>query len=297
MNPKPQVGEALHLSLETRISQNKKRAGEEEGNQKFAFVISTGSEDRHETIIKPEGGDFTAYLQNRVVLFNHNYGAVIGRALGVEVKGGKVIAQMEFDEDNEFASEVKGQVERGFLNATSIGFIVKKWSFNEDTDTQIIEEWELVEFSIVSVPSNRDALITSRNMLAVAAMTKEITELKNMVSVLVGTRQTEPLAEEQEIKKDAKTADETEDQNASNDAISLDGNAEGSQDNTGDSPGNDAIPVDNDDTAHSGDDQSSLEEEPVTVAPRAATQADYMAIVASMMPRIRTQVRRELGKE
>lgn len=175
MQSKPTVGERLDASFQTRIKENRAEDGKQ---NRYTFTISTGSVDRHGTRVDPQGGDFAAFMQNPVVLFNHNYDRIIGRALSVQVRGDKVVAQMEFDTENEFAREKMGQVDRNYLKATSIGFIVKEWTFNEEDDVYEIKQWELVEFSIVTVPSNRESLIEARSAGAVAGIQQELKEIK-----------------------------------------------------------------------------------------------------------------------
>jgi len=59
-----------------------------------------------------------------------------------------------------FAKTVYDLVKGGYLNAVSIGGIVKQWS----SDFMTIEQMEMVEFSIVPVPANPQAMITGRSL-------------------------------------------------------------------------------------------------------------------------------------
>jgi len=148
----PQIGERRDMSLKTEIRQSEK------DEDVFTFIISREEEDRHESLVVVDGIDVSHFKNNPVVLFNHNYDRVIGKAFNINVVGNTLQAQMRFDTD-EFSQEIKGKVERGMLNATSIGFIINEWTFEEDTDLFKIVRSELLEFSIVTVPSNRSALI------------------------------------------------------------------------------------------------------------------------------------------
>jgi HK97 family phage prohead protease len=61
-----------------------------------------------------------------------------------------------------FAQQIKSAVKEGTLRATSVGFIPIKWSFSRDKDRPggiDFAEQELLEFSIVSVPANSEALM------------------------------------------------------------------------------------------------------------------------------------------
>lgn len=308
----PQVGERFYHSAHTRITKGQER---QDGRKTFTFVISTESEDRHGTVIDPAGIDVEAFAANPVVLLNHDHNFVIGRGIGKpEVKGGRLIAQMEFDEGDPTADMIKGKVERGFMNATSIGFMVKEWTFDEENDVFKIVKSELVEFSIVSVPSNRDALVLSRDASAIGELKQEITSLRQELRKLGGnsvpgaitgmdwidTRTTTDntngeIAEETPAQEqDATAALETEDQSAddSTSAPAVD-ESQPIEMEVEDPAGQ----VSEDDTAEVAihDEKST---EPTT---RVMNKADFEAILErkleEVLPKIRSRVRRSLGKE
>lgn len=147
----------------------------------YEAMISTENPDRDGDVILASGGDFGNFLKNPVVLYAHNYWDLpVAKALEVEkLSGLGVRARFQFPEWNE--SENADTVRRlwagGFLNATSIGFIPKKWEPRKTPEGEALErgylitEWELLEFSIVPVPANQDAL-----RLAVKAMTPVVVE-------------------------------------------------------------------------------------------------------------------------
>ena len=63
-------------------------------------------------------------------------------------------------EEYPFAATVAALIKGGYLNATSIGGIVRQWS----DDYKTIQEMEMLEFSVVPVPANQEALMTSRSL-------------------------------------------------------------------------------------------------------------------------------------
>lgn len=172
---KPVIGERIFPTIETEIRQSSDR-------KRFTVVVSTGKLDRHGTEIDTAGIDFKDYMRNPVVLYNHNYDRIIGRCVGLEVKGRKLFAQMEFNDKNEFALEKKQEVEDSFLNGASIGFMVKEWTYDEDRNVFKIMESELLEFSLVSVPSNRESLILSRDAGELSLLRSEIAELRKVIT-------------------------------------------------------------------------------------------------------------------
>lgn len=116
------------------------------------FRVVTAAQDRHGTVIDAAGMDLTGYRNNPVVLFNHDYNRVVGRSPGIAMRGGDIIGPVEFDEKDAFAADVLRKVESGYLSGASAGFLV------HDQEGNRITRAELVEFSIVSVPSNPEAL-------------------------------------------------------------------------------------------------------------------------------------------
>jgi HK97 family phage prohead protease len=301
MREELQVGERHYSSLQTRISVDKPKEGEE-SRKVFNFVISTGDKDRHNSRINPDGLDVSHFLRNPVVLFNHNYDRVIGTALSVEVKGGKVMAKMSFDSDDPFAAEIERKVENQIIRATSIGFIIKKWSFDEDEDTFVIEEAELVEFSIVTVPSNREALIMENGGSAVQMLTRTIESLRQEIAAMRQPREsvvnaaTTPV-DEMFLPQDARTADEVAANAAESDIQEPEQATEDSErSQEQDEPTPLVAELSLEEPASEGE-SSSKEVQPAQPTTRQATAVDYLRIVEGMLPQIRKTVRRQLGRE
>lgn len=122
------------------------------------FTISTGAVDRDMDTIDPAGWDLRAYKKNPVVLWAHDYsGLPIGRATVTQSRD-RLTAVAEFP-THPFADTVFQMVKEGFLNATSVGFRPTKFAFNEDRKGVDFLQQELLEFSVVPVPANPEALV------------------------------------------------------------------------------------------------------------------------------------------
>lgn len=149
------VGEKVRFNLMVD-----KDATTDQGNGILEAIITTSSLDRHNENIITAGIDTSSYMDNPVVLYGHDYfGLPIGKTLKLTEQKNKIKAQFQLAiEEYDFAGDVYKLIQGGYLNAVSIGGIVRKWS----DDYRTIEEMEMIEFSIVSIPSNRDAIITSR---------------------------------------------------------------------------------------------------------------------------------------
>jgi len=136
--------------------------------RKREFVISSEVKDRHRTILKADGIRLDNYMRNPVVMYAHaanrkpDPDLVIGTG-SVSQEGTKTIGVIDFEEGNTIADKVLSKIDKGILRATSVGFdpIKSSWGDEErgeDPDTYYFREWDLLEFSVVPVPSNPEAL-------------------------------------------------------------------------------------------------------------------------------------------
>jgi HK97 family phage prohead protease len=133
----------------------------------FEAMISTEAVDRQGDIVRATGAKLDNYLKNPVVLWAHDYGDTpVAKCLSIEIMPGKGLkATFQFPEwgTSARADEVRRLWAAGFLNATSIGFIPITSMAIDPNDKygwgpQDYVEWELLEFSIVPVPANQEAL-------------------------------------------------------------------------------------------------------------------------------------------
>ena len=121
------------------------------------FILSDGNSINSKGYkINIDGIVLDRFKDNPIMLYEHDTTKVIGRWKDIEKKDNKLIAVADFDLMDEEASLIAGKVERGFLNATSIGLIVKE---QEVTDNElIVTKCELFEASIVSIPADAGAV-------------------------------------------------------------------------------------------------------------------------------------------
>lgn len=131
------------------------------GTEPIECVISTGSIDRHGTIVDPRGGDFAAYLKNPVVLCAHESDkCVVGNVTEISRSDKEITAKVLFDTESEKGQELDRLYRTKMQRGWSIGFIPHEalWEMLDGVDVLRYSKWELVELSAVAVPSNRDAL-------------------------------------------------------------------------------------------------------------------------------------------
>lgn len=157
-----------------------------EGERTIVHTISSSMIDRYGEIVDPAGMVETNYAKNPVVLFGHNNGdawlsgappviPVIGKSLWRKTQDEKILSKTKFGDSTDFMEDAWNLAKDGFLPATSIGFIplayeVKKLKeitdlnpsnrdgFDSSMDVFIWRKWELLEYSLVVIPANPEAL-------------------------------------------------------------------------------------------------------------------------------------------
>jgi HK97 family phage prohead protease len=151
----------------------------------YTFIISTPEIDRYGTIIVPSGIDYTAYLNNPIVLAQHDSeNWPIGKCLGFAMNGENLEATLQLHRITEAASEVADLVAAGYVRAVSVGIIPTE-SEEQTIDGKTIcvyTKSELVEFSVVSIPANRQALIKNSIQLKLNTIFNKLKQVQRMLT-------------------------------------------------------------------------------------------------------------------
>jgi HK97 family phage prohead protease len=140
------------------------RAGDA-GGRTVRFVLSDSSVDRVGDTISAAGWRLGPYKQNPVVLWAHDSSSPpIGKMVNVFVSGDRLVGDVRFAEPEvyEFSDQVFRLIKAGYIKAGSVGFSPLKFSFAEDSNRPFgidFQEQELLEFSVVPVPANQNALV------------------------------------------------------------------------------------------------------------------------------------------
>lgn len=129
------------------------------------FVISDGSLDRHGTRINPRGWELSNFKRHPIALFGHSGGFPIGSWSNVRVDGDRLVGRLVFAEKGTSPriDELASLVEQGILRAVSVGFSPLEYGVPGKSDYDY-ERQELLEVSLVSVPSNPNALQVARSL-------------------------------------------------------------------------------------------------------------------------------------
>lgn len=151
-------------------------------------IASTETLDSHGTILR-QNWDLSRFEKNPVVFWAHDSSSVpIGTAT-VNVKGSKKAGSKRLEATIKLrdegksarADEVWEAVKDGTVRGVSVGFRshTQKFEKHEDREVFVLDDNELMEISIVPIPSNQDATIQNMRA-AVSVDAQEEKETNNM---------------------------------------------------------------------------------------------------------------------
>ena len=139
-------------------------------DRKVKFIFSTEARDLHGTRINSRAWRLDNFNKNGVASYQHRaYGdpdpdMIIGKA-SAWVSDSKLVGTIDFEPEdvNPLAEKLYRKVQNGTLNAVSVGFVEHDGHWGEkdakeETDTYYFDDVELKEISLVSIPSNPEAL-------------------------------------------------------------------------------------------------------------------------------------------
>lgn len=151
-------------------------------------IVSTAGVDRMGDIIVQEGIDLTAYRKNPVVLWAHDPDCPVARAPEIGVVNGKLQATAIFPAEgmDEECDYVYGKIKAGIVNAASIGFNPIEWEAIDPKQPwggQKFIKSEMLEFSFVSIPANKDCVIIGRSVYSLTPAELSAPSEADLVSV------------------------------------------------------------------------------------------------------------------
>lgn len=138
----------------------------------YTFVISEESINSYGFRVLSDGIDTTFFLKNPIAFWVHSRPSgwdkqreplPIGRWENLRREGSKWLADLVFDEDDEFAMQLRGKVDKGIINMASAGLRVIATSedpsvlLKGQTRPTVVQSF-LLEISLVDIGSNRNAL-------------------------------------------------------------------------------------------------------------------------------------------
>ena len=149
----------IRIKTETQIKLS------DNDDRTFDIILSTSAIDRDGDTINQNGWELANFLKNPVALFAHdNRSLPVGMVANLRVEGGKLMGSVKMADmaANPLAESVLRLVKGGFLNAVSVGFSPIEFE-RTDTGMRFIKQ-ELLELSIVPIPSNPEALVTAKGL-------------------------------------------------------------------------------------------------------------------------------------
>lgn len=162
------------------------RPPEDEKPKHTKVIASTDAADRMGDVVD-QSWKLDEFRKNPVILFGHDYSQPpVGRAVSVEVRDGRLVAEIEWDTGHAMGALVARQFAEGFLNAVSVGFKPGRQvprSLLDEKDPRyakgeygvVFLENTLLEISAVPVPANGEAL-ASRAQKSDDALVERILE-------------------------------------------------------------------------------------------------------------------------
>lgn len=147
-------------------------------NRRVKFVANTAAVDSYGTIIVPRGCQLDRFKAagSLPLLWAHKRDGepedVLGRVVEVEVTDEAVTCTAEF-EPHAKATQVLGMIRRGVIRGCSIGFSSMNPGKPCTDGVVVIDEWELIELSVVPCGANPDAMAIRSFRLHVPAPSQQ----------------------------------------------------------------------------------------------------------------------------
>ena len=164
--------------METRNIEGRAHEIAEGESRKVIFIASTSTKDRHGTVVNQKNWSLDRFNANPIAGYQHNvYGDdmcnasdpddVLGPARAW-LDDDQLMVEIDFETKdlNEKADKIFRKVKNGSLRAVSVGFVEQgqgKYGEGDEArgaknETYYFEGQELLEISVVNIPSNPDAL-------------------------------------------------------------------------------------------------------------------------------------------
>lgn len=155
----------LHMRMGALVTRDARAASDaaDAPSGQYVWRVSSASPTRSGDTTNIAGLEYRSELP---LLYNHQWSIPpIGRVFNFRKGDDELIADVEIDLADEFAASLDGKIQRGFMRDSSIGFIPRKFSVREGEgvdgarfDPIHLEEAEIYEMSLVTVPDDRNAV-------------------------------------------------------------------------------------------------------------------------------------------
>jgi len=122
----------------------------------FKVIASTGKKDRDWEVLDSKWWDFDDYLNNPVIVANHDYKVenIVWKATSIYMENNKLIVEWVFSK-TEKGIMFNKLYNEWFLKGVSVWYITKEI---DPLNSSVILKQELIELSFVAVPCNPEAI-------------------------------------------------------------------------------------------------------------------------------------------
>lgn len=151
---------------------------------------------------KNSGINLERFKANPVMLSQHrnNIESVVGKWTNIRIEGAQLLAEPEFDMEDEDAKKLAGKVDRGYINGVSMGLLpigTGAFKLGADGIPDLVSS-EIMESSIVAIPSNRASLrlyaspgvIMDEKAIELSVQELSVNNFSNNMNKIVLTAQT-----------------------------------------------------------------------------------------------------------
>lgn len=119
--------------------------------------------DLDNEIIDPRGVNLSYYLKNPIILWMHDRKEPIGKTLDIFPSDEGIRIRFQLSSVGK-ACDVATWIREGIVRALSIGFSPRRTTPRGD-GVRVVEEWDLFEISVITLPANYEALIDVKTLV------------------------------------------------------------------------------------------------------------------------------------
>jgi HK97 family phage prohead protease len=132
------------------------------GKMTIKGYANTNDKDRVGDVVLPTAFAKTLkeYMENPVVLYQHDWDQVIGKCVKAEVTDDGLYVECEISGAKD-VEDVKTKIAEGSLKTFSIGYNEIDADYDESKAANVVKELELLEISVVTIPCNPKAKFTT----------------------------------------------------------------------------------------------------------------------------------------
>jgi HK97 family phage prohead protease len=165
-------------------------------------MATTPTPDRLEDVVEPEGAQFKLPL---ALLWQHNSEQPIGRVTharvtkaGIEIIA-KIARTVETGRLKDRLDEAWQSIKAGLVTGLSIGFKPLEHEYIKETKGVRFTKWDWLELSVVTIPANAEANITTVRSIDIAQRAASASEKERLAEPIPRVQTvSEPSAEEKE---------------------------------------------------------------------------------------------------